>query len=161
VATPNRDQILANVRTTLAGMSVVGGYHFNLSAGQILSVMRAGSEIGGNTMPVLCVFSAKSGTPAPLYFPFSITEEYLDIVILGHVAVSETDDGTDREAQISALEDDIRLALKQDPSRGGWGIDTIKIQAPVTEEGVPDKTGTNRSIASFSVAYRVTYYPDG
>lgn len=116
MSTSLREYILENLKTTLEGITVVGGY-----SNTILSVQRWNQK-GNPLQAVPCIvinsgLEEKKPEPNPqATCKFSV---YLD------VWMRQDDDATDPSDKISAsLLADVEKALMVDPTRGGYAEDT-------------------------------------
>lgn len=162
--TTNRARILENIETTFASIVEGGGPGYHLTVRTVKRHLRATTDVDPDAdLPSLDFFPAKGGNPGPVYFPFGAIEEQLDVTVIGMVAVDiSAEDGGDAEAStlLSELEEDARRALAVDPRRGGWAIETVKVDHGDTDEGRPNKAGIQDGIASAVWRFRCTYYPN-
>jgi hypothetical protein len=153
----NRHEIWKDALATLKTITTANGYLSEVGPSRVHDEFKDYDEFAPAELPALCCYPAKPKGPPPVYEAFGSIQESIDLTIVGHVA-GETQ--MERGEAMSALEQDVRDALGVDPTRGGWGIDTTKVQPEETDEGVPDKEGQHAGTATFVLAVRVTYYPD-
>lgn len=163
--TTNRNLILANMKTTLSAIAQGGGPSpgYFLTPATVREHFRAPTDLASADMPAIDFFPAKGGNPVPTYYPFNQIEEQLDVSVIGQVAIDiSAADGGDEEARrlLSELESDVRSALAVDPTRGGYAIETVKVEHGETDEGRPTKQGIQEGIASGVWRFRCTYYPN-
>lgn len=148
----NRAEILLNTRTTLAGISGVT---------TVLGHMVEWSKVPPEQLTCLLFYPAPT-QPETVRWPFLQYEEHLDILVVGYIAVDQADPSLDdnRTIALSNLEDAIRNAMTEDPTRGGWGTNTEKVAGVQTDEGTIPKPGADSAVASLVLRFRVTYYPN-
>ena len=150
---PNRDEILDNLGTTIAGIN--GAPTYTLTVATVGTWLRTYDEVGPTELPWVGYWPTENSAP-PVPFPFGDELHTLEVQIIGHVAASLTD----RTARLAELETDLRTALYVDRTRGGWAIDTIVSSAPITYEGNPDKQGMAGQRATLTLTVRCTFFPD-
>lgn len=156
----NRASIIAHFSTTLAGITIGNGFGTNVVT--VDQHFRDWTKYTAAELAALNVYPAPEGTPDPIRWPFQQYEEFLDMIVIGHVPINFADPDYDtlRTVALSQLGVDIEDALFADPMRDLWAIDTEKVAPLATDEGMIAKVGADVQVASLVLRFRCTYYPN-
>lgn len=149
----NRSLILDDLQATFEGMSIAGGYNFDI--GGVSRKLKTFNEVDSGNLPFICFFPAQN-QPQPEYESFGCRISSLRITVVGHVAADAEDDSVGPTA-IGELEKDISRAFHLDSSRGGWAFDVRKTLGESTDEGVPELRGlqdeTNTLVTEYTIRF--------
>lgn len=163
--TRNRESILADIKTTLQGITTANGYDSDVKL--VEQERRTYEEVERSRMPWIGFWPALTQPPVVPY-PFGQYAKILEVEVWAHVATDQdptTEAGrTERIQRLGRLEEDILVALDVDPTRGGYAVDTLQVAPASTDEGVPDqvqsrKRGERGSTGSLRIAFRCSFYP--
>ena len=152
MGTPARNLIIENVATTLAGITVAGGYKTTVAT--VSRVIKNWNDVLSSEFPLVC-FAFPREVIAQR--PFGLMEMRLRGHVIGHVNT-----GTDalRSDLLSNLQDDIIAVLNVDPTRNGNAVST-SIGQPAgdgeTDEGDPDTMDTRGSTGTLVLPIEVFY----
>jgi len=120
---PIIENISANIATTLAGVTVANGYH------QTLTVKRSRrsdfEDIAENTYTAILIQEEETDRQGP----YGLRDQAMNYSIA--VLVLDDDRTTDAiDTLKNRVRSDIEKALRVDPTRGGYAIDTV-LKPPV------------------------------
>lgn len=118
-----REQIVANVVTTLAAVAKANGYNYDL-AGKVSRVLKHWQECG--EYPQVFVVD---GTERKEYGNNVMVECFLEVIVRGY-----EHDAEDASAKINNLLQDVEKALCVDHTRGGSAVNTAPVSVQ-TDEG--------------------------
>lgn len=151
MGTPARNLIIENVATTLAGITVAGGYKTTVTT--VSRVIKNWNDVLSSEFPLVCFAFPKENI---VHQPFGLLEVKLRGHIIGHVNT-----GTDalRSDLLSNFQDDIIAILQIDTTRGRNAISTtIGGQADAeTDEGDPDTMDTRGGTGTLVLPVEIFY----
>jgi len=139
---------VANVKTTLEGITVVGG--FNTTVTTVEPYLRSREEVKPGEMPYL----GFGFDPDPYeHYPSSKMRVKTPLTVVGYV---QTRGWAARSAALNLLIDDVIAAMFADITRGGYAIMTT-LRETQTDECDPDVDshgeGKGMCYVSFDVVY--------
>jgi len=147
VSNPAIEAIMANLKTTLAGITVAAG--FNTTVATVERVARNSNEADANPKPWIGL--VKMAAPKPIAYPFGQYRCTQPIAIFGYIEESNPET---KAAKLAKLEDDIIAAIHTDPTRGGVAITTGLAGLSETDEAQPSSTET---VGALSIQIEVIY----
>jgi hypothetical protein len=113
-----RERIMANIKTTLEGITIAGGYNFDFTADTVQRWSMHGNRLVD--LPAVVISPGdeeEKGSPNPF-------EECYLIVYLDVFFVNDEGDSVVTDTYLNRLQGDIKRAILQDHTRGGEAIDT-------------------------------------
>ena len=148
MGTPNRTSILLNVKTTLEGITVIGGYNTTVLTAE--PYLRGREEVKPGEMPYLGFgFDPESYE----HHPSSKMRVKVPLTIVGY---TQTRGWAARSAALNLLLDDVIKAMFTDTTRGGYAIMTT-LRETQTDEHDPDVDshgeGKGMAYATFDIVY--------
>lgn len=146
----NREIILDAIETALAGITVAGGYRTTIET--VSRELLDFDRVRGTTP---WIGYAPSEQQRPPEYTYGGRHEYLRVRIVAHL---EARAQADRTAAISDIDADIEDAMTEDPTWGGYAVDTLRVAPVLSEEGLPDKGGTTAGITSCVLEYEIDWY---
>ena len=121
--TSTRENIIANVKSTLEAVATTNGYNYTLS-GRVHRFLKHWDDC--NEFPQVFV---SDGEETKDYSENPIVDCFLTVVIRGY-----EHDTTDASTKINNLIEDIEKALAVDYTRGGYAVNTTPVSI-ATDEG--------------------------
>jgi hypothetical protein len=113
-----RERILANIKTTLEGITIANGYNFNLTAETVQRWSMHGNKLVD--LPAVIISPGNEEEKSlPNNFEECVLSVYLDVFF-----VTEENDAVSTDTYLNRLQGDIKKAILQDYTRGGEAIDT-------------------------------------
>lgn len=146
----NRELILDAIETALAGITVAGGYRTTIET--VSRELLDFDRVRGTTP---WIGYAPSEQQRPPEYTYGGRHEYLRVRIVAHL---EARAQADRTAAISDIDADIEDAMTEDPTWGGYAVDTLRVAPVLSEEGLPDKGGTTAGITSCVLEYEIDWF---
>ncbi len=113
-----RERIIANLKTTLEGITIAGGYNFNFSPETIQRWSMHGQSMVN--LPAIVISPGnedEKALPNPL-------EECLLTIYLDVFFVTNAGDAISTDTYLNRLQGDIKKTVLMDPTRGGLAVDT-------------------------------------
>lgn len=113
-----RERIMANIKTTLEGVTVAGGYNFDFTADTVQRWSMHGNRLAD--LPAVVISPGdeeEKGQPNPF-------EECYLIVYLDIFFVNDEGDSIVTDTYLNRLQGDMKKAILLDHTRGGEAIDT-------------------------------------
>lgn len=147
---PNRSAIIADLQTTLAGITIANGYKSNVTTVERVFRDREDARAESTAFPWI---GFVVGRQTNAYEPGRQIKSTLNTEVIGHVSASTEEGRTDAVAD---LEDDIIAALGVDTTRGGYAIHTI-VDESESDESQPDAVDSSGVAASVILRIRVVY----
>lgn len=147
---PNRSAIIADLQTTLAGITLANGYKSDVTTVERVFRDREDARAESAAFPWI---GFVVGRQTNSYEPCRQIVSTLNVEIIGHVSASTEDGRTDAVAN---LEDDIIAALGADTARGGYAIHTV-VDESETDESQPDAVDSSGVAASIIMRVRIVY----
>ena len=129
MGTPNRTNILLNLKSTFQGITVAGGY--NTTVATVETWLRSRDEVKSGECPYIGFALDREELEMQ---PFGVQYWVAPLIILGYIHDATW---TTRSASLNKLIDDIIARLNVDHTRGGYAVSTI-ITGCETDEGDPD-----------------------
>lgn len=149
----NREEILGRMETALRAITVANGYRST-----VVTVSREFATYEDTTTatrPWISYFPDPGAQPARVY-EFGGSRYQLDVVV---VAVVEARAQDDKTAAVSDLAADIEDAMVNDnPTWGGFAVQTTCIQDAQSDEGAEDPKGTKGGSVTFAMKFRTEWY---
>ena len=149
MAAPPREAILANVQTTLEGITTVNGYKTDVQT--VERVIRHWDDVAGSTRPWIGYMSQPQRFA---HHAFGSMRVVMPLYIAAHVSGSTK---TAVAAALTNLEDDIVAALSDDTTRGGNATMT-HIISQQDDAGDPDTTDSQGVSGTLEVIAEVVYH---
>ncbi len=113
-----RETILQNLKTTLEGITVAGGFNFDFTPATIQRwSMHGNSLVNLPAIVISCGDESEQSAPYPL-------EECALSVYLDCFYVSGENDPVSTDTYLNRLQGDIKKAVLADHTRGGYAVDT-------------------------------------
>jgi len=113
-----RERILANIKTTLEGITVANGYNFDFTSGTVERWSMHGNSIVDIPMVVISAGDEEEHD-APYPYEECVLHVYLDTFF-----VHAESDNVATDTYLSRLQGDIKQAVLIDGTRGGNAVDT-------------------------------------
>jgi len=113
-----REKILENIKATLEGVTIANGYNFDFTPE---TVQRW--SMHGNSLVNLPAVIISSGDEEEKSAPYPLEECALS-VYLDTFYVSGENDSLSTDTYLNRLQGDIKKAILQDHTRGGFAVDT-------------------------------------
>lgn len=113
-----RERIIANLKSTLEGITTAGGYNFDFTPATVQRWTMHGNRLVD--LPVIVVSPGgedEKALPNPL-------EECLLTVYLDVFFVTDPQDAVSTDTYLNRLQGDIKQAVLSDPTLGGEAVDT-------------------------------------
>jgi hypothetical protein len=148
VADPVKEQIAANIVTSLQAISTGSGYYTN-AGDRVLKRLEHIAEVDGSNLPTLYAIYDGEAVPT-IALGGNCFRSVSSWSIWGYV---EGDDNLGDDA--IKLEADIKVAMLTDLSRGGLAESTM-LQNPQTDEGWYGDIGRAIVIVPFDITYKWT-----
>lgn len=159
----NREEIIDRIETALNAIDAgSGGTGYRTTVDTVSREFREYDKVGDSEFPFVCYFPSPEGQQTPEHL-FGGRHHFLDVTVIGHVQASAQDAKTH---SISDLEADITDCFLGNASRsitsnatwGGYAVETLKVQDPETDEGVPEKAGLKGPTCSVRLRFRMDWY---
>ena len=113
-----RERILANIKTTLEGITIVNGYSFDFTAETVQRWSMHGNKLVD--LPAVIISPGNEEEKSlPNNFEECVLSVYLDVFF-----VTEENDAVPTDTYLNRLQGDMKKAILQDHTRGGEAIDT-------------------------------------
>ena len=113
-----RERILANIKTTLEGITVANGYNFDFTAETIQRWSMHGNRLVD--LPAVVISPGDEEEKSPrAHFEECVLSVYLDVFF-----VTEENDAVSTDTYLNRLQGDMKKAVLEDHTRGGEAIDT-------------------------------------
>lgn len=140
-----REQIMRNIQTTLAGITIENGYANTLRSVQ--RFQQQGQQLADLPVAVLI----EGGDDVDLNGPLELTSRTMNVSVV-LVQQQDTDvDGRSAAELMNSLLSDVQTALQVDHTRGGLAVDT-------TEQGIGDMdVEEGQPELAQSISYRIAY----
>lgn len=113
-----RERILANIKTTLEGITIANGYNFDFTAETIQRWSMHGNRLV-DLPAVIISLGDEEEKSLPNNFEECVLSVYLDVFF-----VTEENDAVSTDTYLNRLQGDMKKAILEDHSRGGEAIDT-------------------------------------
>lgn len=133
MATPSRQLIISNLKTTLETITTGNGYKSTLNTVQILA--KSWLQVPQVIRPWLGIVPQETRYQ---YLPGGLIRSIFHIDLIAHIANGSYEEKRER---LSNLVDDIFAAISVDTTRNGNAISTT-ISETDTDEGDPESDGT-------------------
>ena len=144
MGTPVRKLILANLQTTLAGITAGNGYKTTVETVEALA--RGYFDVKTGERPFVgYVPTAESFQHKPGGIMYSV----LNVSVIGHISGNTL---AERQTKINDLIDDVIAVLNVDTTRGSNAISTTAIGVE-TDEGDPDAYGDGSFVMQTQIKY--------
>lgn len=130
-STTVRERIVANIETTLAGISIATGYHIDIASVQRV---KPGGTVRRATPFIVIAEGAEEAKDGPL----PTTSKFLDIAVTTVISGDE-DETRPIDQVLSLIAGDVETALMQDRTRGGLAVTTSPVGSMPAE--FADKSG--------------------
>ncbi len=144
MAKPLRQLIIDNVQTTLAAISIAGGFRTDVT--KVERLIRLYDDIGDTIRPWIGMLVARQRFQ---YQPGKIIRTTLPITIMAYPVKGIQ---TEREDRLNDLQDDIFVALNDDQTRGGHAVMTT-VREDETDETIGEEPGDGVLVMPFDVVY--------
>ena len=113
-----RERILANIKTTLEGITIANGYNFDFTAETIQRWSMHGNKLVD--LPAVIISPGNEEEKSlPNNFEECVLSVYLDVFF-----VTEENDAVSTDTYLNRLQGDMKKAILEDHTRGGEAIDT-------------------------------------
>jgi hypothetical protein len=113
-----RERILANIKTTLEGITIANGYSFDFTAETVQRWSMHGNKLVD--LPAVIISPGNEEEKSlPNNFEECVLSVYLDVFF-----VTEENDAVSTDTYLNRLQGDMKKAILQDHTRGGEAIDT-------------------------------------
>ena len=113
-----RERILANIKTTLEGITITNGYNFDFTAETIQRWSMHGNRLVD--LPAVVISPGDEEEKSlPNNFEECVLSVYLDVFF-----VTEENDAVSTDTYLNRLQGDMKKAILEDHTRGGEAIDT-------------------------------------
>jgi len=157
MGTPARALILDNIKTTLAVISIAGGYKTTVT--KVERYLRDWADVDPTEMPWIGFFP---GAERPQHQPGEMLRMVMPIIVVAHIETVVDEDlevaHRDRTTKISNLVDDIVAALMVDIRRDSNASSTRYIAPSQTDEGVPDYVSDRGGVVSAQMNFEIVYF---
>ena len=112
-----RERILANIKTTLEGITITNGYNFDFTAETIQRWSMHGNRLVD--LPAVVISPGDEEEKSlPNNFEECVLSVYLDVFF-----VTEENDAVSTDTYLNRLQGDMKKAILEDHTRGGEAID--------------------------------------
>jgi len=113
-----RERMLANIKTTLEGITIANGYSFDFTAETVQRWSMHGNKLVD--LPAVIISPGNEEEKSlPNNFEECVLSIYLDVFF-----VTEENDAVSTDTYLNRLQGDMKKAILQDHTRGGEAIDT-------------------------------------
>jgi len=113
-----RERMLANIKTTLEGITIANGYSFDFTAETVQRWSMHGNKLVD--LPAVIISPGNEDEKSlPNNFEECVLSVYLDVFF-----VTEENDAVSTDTYLNRLQGDMKKAILQDHTRGGEAIDT-------------------------------------
>jgi len=113
-----RERILANIKTTLEGITITNGYNFDFTSETVQRWSMHGNKLVD--LPAVIISPGNEEEKSlPNNFEECVLGVYLDVFF-----VTEENDAVSTDTYLNRLQGDMKKAILQDHTRGGEAIDT-------------------------------------
>ena len=148
MADPVKEQILANIVTTLEGISTGGGYYTN-AGHRVLKYLEGWQQPDGDLLPCLYVVA---GNESPPTFALGGSCYRSEVEISVWSYVEQKPGADDLGDQLAKVEADIKVAMMTDLTRGALA-ESQTLMGVSTDEGFYGEGNRGAVVATFSVKY--------
>jgi hypothetical protein len=148
VADPVKEQIAANMVTSLQAISKGSGYYTN-AGGRVLKRLEHITEVDGSALPSLYLIYDGEGAPA-IQVGSDCFRSESNWTVWGYL-----EGGDDLGDDAIKLEADIKVAMLTDLKRGDLAESTV-LRSPETDEGFWGDIGRAVVVVPFGVTYKWT-----